>query len=179
MNSGSSLYKGIDVSFVTGKKNREGSKTTLGRLLLIDDGEHLRVCDYQLRRTGQGLAGRLAACRWCSSSLSTFYPNSSRMVCTCGRMRRPLGACISWGITSRTTSPSLTQLPVIVCSPKFSGKLFENSIENALNAGTLFGTDHNGSLPAFLFNPKHHGSGVLTGIGFIQYQYHGDFARSQ
>ena len=30
-------------------------------------------------------------------------------------------ACISWGITSRTTSPSLTKLPVIVCSPKFSG----------------------------------------------------------
>ena len=30
-----------------------------------------------------------------------------------------------------------------------------------------------------LFNPKHHGSGVLTEIGFIQYQYHGDFARCQ
>jgi len=41
MNSGSSLYKDIDVSFVTGKKNREGSKTTFGRLLLIDDGEYL------------------------------------------------------------------------------------------------------------------------------------------
>ena len=59
MNSGSSLYKDIDVSFVTGKKNREGSKTTLGRLLLIDDGEHLRVCDYQLRRTDKGLQGGL------------------------------------------------------------------------------------------------------------------------
>ena len=62
---------------------------------------------------------------------------------------------------------------------KILGKLFEDSIEDTLNAGTLFGTDHNGSLPALLFNPKHHGSGVLTGIGFIQYQYHGDFARCQ
>ena len=73
------------------------------------------------------LGGRTRACREaCSLSVvqlitKHFLSNSSRMVCTCGRMRRPLGACISWGITSRTTSPSLTQLPVIVCSPKFSG----------------------------------------------------------
>ena len=41
MDSGSSLHEGIDISFVAGKKNREGSKTTFGRLLLIDDGEYL------------------------------------------------------------------------------------------------------------------------------------------
>lgn len=41
MDSGSPLHEGIDISFITGKKNREGSKTTLGRLLLIDDGKYL------------------------------------------------------------------------------------------------------------------------------------------
>ena len=36
----------------------------------------------------------------------------SRSVCACGRMRRPLGACGSCGMTSSTVSPAWARLPV-------------------------------------------------------------------
>ena len=52
-----------------------------------------------------------------------FLSSSSRIVCTCGRIRRPLGAWMSWGITRRTTSPSDTRSPVIVRPPKPSGTI--------------------------------------------------------
>ena len=42
--------------------------------------------------------------------------SNSRMVCTCGRIRRPLGACASCGMISITTSPSVTRSPVMVAS---------------------------------------------------------------
>lgn len=52
-----------------------------------------------------------------------------------------------------------------------TGEAFEDSIENALNAGTLFGTDHNGSLPSLSKNHER----CLDGIGFIQYRYRTGF----
>jgi|GEM_PF-4619272 len=38
--------------------------------------------------------------------------SKSRMVCTCGKIRRPLGACGSCGITSSIVSPGFARLPV-------------------------------------------------------------------
>ena len=38
---GSSFYKGVDVSFVSGKEYGEGGELTFGRFLLIDKGEYL------------------------------------------------------------------------------------------------------------------------------------------
>ena len=52
----------------------------------------------------------------------TFLSSSSRMVCTWGRIRRPLGACMSCGITSNTKSPSVVlSCQVMVCWPKSVG----------------------------------------------------------
>ena len=53
--------------------------------------------------------------------------NRSRMVCTCGRISRPLGASLSWGITSITTSPSFTRRPVMLSAPYPSGSARVNS----------------------------------------------------
>ena len=50
-----------------------------------------------------------------------FLSNNSRIVCTCGRISRPLGACMSCGMTKSTKSPSLTRSPVMVCCPKSAG----------------------------------------------------------
>lgn len=61
-------------------------------------------------------------CRWWHLKQCIFIL-SSRIVCTCGRIRRPLGAWMSWGITRRTTSPSDTRSPVIVRPPKPSGTI--------------------------------------------------------
>ena len=46
-------------------------------------------------------------------------------------MIRPLGACRSWGITSRTKSPSPTRSPVMVRSQKSSGTSRTSSFPRA------------------------------------------------
>ena len=68
--------------------------------------------------------GGFFSCSRASTSLSVvalktmhFLSSNSRIVCTCGRIRRPLGAWMSWGITRRTTSPSDTRSPAIVRLP--------------------------------------------------------------
>ena len=50
--------------------------------------------------------------------------SSSRMVCTCGRMSRPLGAWMSCGMTSMTVSFSSTSRPTMPCDMVSSGNLF-------------------------------------------------------
>ena len=55
VDSSSSLYKSMDIPFLTGKKNRKRSEAAFGRLLPINDGEYLRICDYQFWRASKGL----------------------------------------------------------------------------------------------------------------------------
>ena len=75
------------------------------------------------------------------SSLTTIavalLSKISRMVCTWGKMSRPLGAAISMGTTSRQISPGSMRSPTIWASSKWAGarsiiRSFKNSIPSPL-----------------------------------------------
>lgn len=118
MNSGSSSTKAALMS-PCNRQRTEKEVRLLGRLLLIDDGNTWESVIISLGGRTR-LAGRLAACRWCSSSLSTFIQQFADGL-HLRKNETTFGGLYILGITSRTTSPSRTKSPVIVCSPKFSG----------------------------------------------------------
>ena len=80
---------------------------------------YLKACESVIISFGIFLSTDKDSCIFSGVQLTIihFLSSSSRIVCTCGSMSLPFGACASCGITSITKSPSATRSPVMLWEP--------------------------------------------------------------
>ena len=82
-----------------------------------------KTCESVITSAGGSLSAASIPGSWSAVQVSAMplLSRMSRITCTCGSIRRPLGAWISCGATSTTASPGLNRSPVSVGLSKSVG----------------------------------------------------------